>query len=236
MAAIALIRLIVLSVVLGFSVIVLALSAALTSTTETYLDGYFTFAALAIATAGLTLITLPIMIALEYTHSGGAFTSMVLVELVWLSILWVLWLATAADAAQNASDTFLVSCGDYLNDKVKGACNETSAIQAFSHLNWIILLAYTVLILVLSITAHNRQHTHVWKSSVGGAPFFTPGAAPANPPATSQPAHAGGISYPPTEVNAGGYEAPQVVHSMSGSQSGGTGPASVQAGTVHQTV
>ncbi|KAF8211543.1 hypothetical protein K438DRAFT_1958637 [Mycena galopus ATCC 62051] len=227
MAALALIRHIVLSVVLGFSVIVLGLSAALTSTTETYGDTYVTFAALAIATAGLTLITLPIMIALEYTQSGGAFTSMVLIELVWFSILWLLWLATGADTAQEASDTFHFSCGDYLNDIVKGACNQTSAIQAFSFLNWIILLAYTILILVLSIIAHNRQHTGVWKSSVRDAPFFTPAAAPVNP--TFQPADAAGVSYSLTQFNVGGYkyEAPHVVHSMSGSQSGETGPASV---------
>lgn len=49
------------AVVLGFSVIVLGLGAALTATTEKYLDGFFEFAALAIATASLTLITLPVM-------------------------------------------------------------------------------------------------------------------------------------------------------------------------------
>jgi hypothetical protein len=49
------------AVVLGFAVIVLGLSSALTSTTENYLAGFFEFAALAIATASLTIITLPIM-------------------------------------------------------------------------------------------------------------------------------------------------------------------------------
>ncbi|KAJ7499323.1 hypothetical protein FB451DRAFT_954409, partial [Mycena latifolia] len=161
------------AVVLGFAVIVLGLSAALTSTTEEFLAGYFEFAALAIATAALTLITLPIMIALEFLRPSTAFTSMIVVELSWLSILWVLWLATAADSAQAGQLTFISGCG-YINNSIEGACRETAAIQAFSFLNWIILMTYTTLILVLTIIASARKHTGVWKSSVADAPFFTP--------------------------------------------------------------
>ncbi|KAF7330772.1 hypothetical protein MVEN_02416100 [Mycena venus] len=250
MAPIPLIRLIALCVVLGFSAIVVGLGAALTSTTEKFLDGYFEFAALAIATASITLITLPIMcavekssvpnliierrIVLEILRPGVAFTSMIAVELSWLSILWVLWLATAADTAQAAQNTFISGC-DYFNDTVEGACRQTAAIQAFSFLNWLILMFYTLLILVLSIIAHSRQHTGVWKSSVAQAPFFTPSAAPAIPPVTSQTDAAPPASYGPSTVSPGspgGYEAQHIVHSASASQ-GGTGPASVQAGTVH---
>ncbi|KAJ7367895.1 hypothetical protein DFH08DRAFT_1070694 [Mycena albidolilacea] len=235
MAPISLIRMTVLSTVLAFAVIVVGLAASLTSTTEKYLDGYFEFAALAIATAGLTIITVPIMIALEITRAGTAFTSMIVVELSWLSILWVLWLATAADSAQVAANTF-VSCSDYFLKSIEGACRQTSGIEAFAFLNWIILLGYTILILVLSLIAHSRQHTGVWKSSVAQAPFFTPSAAPAIPPATSQPEAAPAVSYGPSTVSPGGYEAPQTVHSGGAVSHGGTGPASVQAGTVHESV
>ncbi|KAJ6516289.1 hypothetical protein C8R45DRAFT_239212 [Mycena sanguinolenta] len=234
MALLPLIRLVALSVVLAFSVIVLGLSAALTSTTETYLDGYFEFAALAIATSALTLLTLPVMIALEILQSGAAFTSMIIVELPWLSILWVLWLATGSDGAQAAQNVFVADCSDYI-PKIKAACQETSGIQAFAFLNWLILMAYTIFIFVLTIIAQTRKHTGVWRSSVAEAPFFTPGAAPAIPPATSQAIDAPAASYGPTTVSPGGYETQHVVHSANASQ-GGTGPASVQAGTVHQTV
>ncbi|KAJ7646139.1 hypothetical protein B0H17DRAFT_1098221 [Mycena rosella] len=231
MALIPLLRIIALSVVLGFAVIVLGLSAALTSTTETILDGFFEFAALAIATASLTLITLPIMIILEYMRPGQAFTSMIVVELSWLSILWVLWLATAADSAQAGQLTFISGCG-YIDSTVESACRETSAIQAFSFLNWIILMAYTVLILVLSIIASARKHTGVWRASVADAPFFTPGAAPAIPPVTSQHAAT------PSGTYGGGYTTqPYTAQPITQHTTGGTtGPASVQAGTVHQSV
>jgi hypothetical protein len=49
----------------------------------------------------------------------------------------VLWLATAADSAQVAANTF-VSCTDYFSSTIEGACRQTSAIQAFAFLNWII--------------------------------------------------------------------------------------------------
>jgi len=234
MALIPLIRLVALSVVLGFSVIVLGLSAALTSTTEKFLDGFFEFAALGIATASLTIITLPIMIALEHRRPGAVFTSMIVVELSWLSVLWVLWLATGADAAQ-AGQIFISGCG-YDDKIVDGACRETAGVQAFAFLNWIILLAYTIFILILTIIAASRKHAGVWKSSVTTAPFFTPGAATTAPPVTSQPASAPAGSYGnPSTVNAGGYEPQPISHGTAASQ-GGTGPASVQAGTVHQTV
>ncbi|KAJ7477134.1 hypothetical protein B0H11DRAFT_2029855 [Mycena galericulata] len=230
MALIPLIRIVALSVVLGFSVVVLGLAAALTSTTEKYLAGYFEFAALAIATASLTIITLPIMIVLERTRPGTVFTSMIVVELSWLSILWILWLATAADGAQAGQDTFISGCG-YVDTIIDGACRETAAIQAFSFLNWLILMVYTILILVLAIIASTRKHTGVWKSSVAEAPFFTPGAAPAIPPVTSQPASAPAGSY--GSPAAGGYNAQPISHGTMASQDE-TGPASVQAGTVYQ--
>ncbi|KAJ7162610.1 hypothetical protein C8R43DRAFT_947114 [Mycena crocata] len=226
MALIPLIRLVALSVVLAFAVIVLGLSAALTATTEKYLAGFFEFAALAIATASLTLITVPIMIVLERIRPGAAFTSMIAVELSWLSILWVLWLATAADGAQAGQLTFISGCG-YIDSVVDSACRESAGIQAFSFLNWLILMVYTILILVLTIIASTRKHTGVWKSSVAEAPFFTPGAAPAIPPVTSQPSSAPAGSY--------GASAQPVSHSAAPSQ-GGTGPSSVQAGTVHHSV
>ncbi|KAJ7179507.1 hypothetical protein C8R46DRAFT_642643 [Mycena filopes] len=230
MAVVPLIRLVALSVVLAFAVIVLGLSAALTATTEKYLGGYFEFAALAIATALITLLTVPVMIALEFMRPGAVFTSMIVVELSWLFIVWVLWLATAADAAQEGQ-IFISNCGDYLDGTVKTACQEAQAVQAFSFLNWIILMIYTIFILVLAITAASRKHTGVWKSSVADAPFFTPGNESSIPPVTSQPesAPAGSLGHGPHSVSTGGYEAQHIT-----TGAGGTGPASVQAGTVHQ--
>lgn len=47
-----------------FAIIVLGLAADLTSLTEEGLGGFFTFAAMGIAVAALTLLTLPVMYVL----------------------------------------------------------------------------------------------------------------------------------------------------------------------------
>jgi hypothetical protein len=83
-------------------------------------------------------------------------------------------------------------------------------------------MAYTILILVLTLIATTRKHTGVWKSSVADAPFFTAGAS------TAQPTSAQAGSY----GQSGGYTTQPVTHQTTG----GTGPASVQAGTVHHSV
>ncbi|KAJ7229058.1 hypothetical protein GGX14DRAFT_555099 [Mycena pura] len=250
-----LIRLVALSVVVAFAVIVLGLSAALTATTEKYLNGFFEFAALAIATASITMITVSVMIVLEFLKPGRAFTSKIVFELSWLFILWVLWLATAADASNSTQLTFISGCG-YVDSVINGACRETAGIQAFAFLNWLIraypipafplaclpfimrhrliaVMFYTILISTLATIAHARKHSGVWMSSVGEAPFFTPSAATAIPPV--QPAAAPAGLYGPNGNAASGAYEPQYGYGVS---EGGkaAGPTSVQAGTVHQSV
>lgn len=51
-----------------FSIIVLGLSAHVTWFTTTFYGGYYTFAALSIATAILSILTLPTMSVLNYSY------------------------------------------------------------------------------------------------------------------------------------------------------------------------
>ncbi|KAF7301574.1 hypothetical protein MIND_00722900 [Mycena indigotica] len=215
-----LLRLIALGVALLFAVIVLGLAAGLTATTEKYLGGYFEFAALAIATASITIVTIPVMIAFEFLQPGRVFTSKIAVEISWLFILWVLWLATAADATNAASVNFISRCGDYFSSRIESACRQTAGVQAFSFLNWLILMAYTVFILVLAIIAQSRGHAAIISrrstESIDGY----------RPPDSFEEEREG--------VNMEPYQ-PQHIHDP-GASEGGTGPASVQAGAVHQSV
>ncbi|KAJ7493104.1 hypothetical protein B0H11DRAFT_2007240, partial [Mycena galericulata] len=218
MAFIPLIRIIALSVVLGFSVIVLGVGAAAISSSVQYFSAYSTSAGLAIAVAVITLVTLPVMIFLEYTRPGAMFTSMIAFELGWLSFLWILWLASAGESVTAAQEVFVPGCG-YADSVIDGNCREIAAIEALSFLNWIVLMAYTTLILILTLIAATRKHSGVWKSSVADAPFFTPGAASTGTAGqTSAPMGPYGGSG---SANVGGY------------YPGETGPASVTAGTVH---
>ncbi|CDO68776.1 hypothetical protein BN946_scf184989.g42 [Trametes cinnabarina] len=116
-------------------IIVLSLGAHLTSLSEEYFESYYIFAALNIAVGGLTMLTIPVMVAIDFVRTG-AITSMVLVELVWLSILWVLWIATAAYTADQTSEAF--SACDFIYPILNQVCNETRAMEAFGFLAWIV--------------------------------------------------------------------------------------------------
>jgi hypothetical protein len=194
------IRLTTMAVVLLFSVITLALSAHLTSTTEKFLF-YYKFAAMALAVSLISLITLPVLIIVDFVRRG-AFTSMVIVELVWLGILWVLWLATGSLAASANLDCNVI----YFSNVLNTGCGEYQAIQAFSFLTWLVLVAYWILLLVASIIGATRGHP-VWTSTVKDNLFFVPAGGmkqevphPTQPPAQQSPYPAQSPAlYPPQQ-------------------------------------
>ncbi|KAF8212621.1 hypothetical protein K438DRAFT_2009973 [Mycena galopus ATCC 62051] len=225
----ALIRLVVLSTVVVFSLVALGMAAAFTSSWNNFIsaigldeDISIPFASLGIASAVLTIVTVPAMIALEILRPGGP-TSMIVVEIAWLAFLSILWLSTGAETAEsNPVGSFGFSCGDSkaerqialggddvdndFNNLVNSICTELPALEAFAFVTWIILMGYVGMLLVMSIMAANRKHTNVWTSSVAQAPF-------------SEPAPSSYGSY--SHNASAGQAAP---YSTSGS---------VQAGTVH---
>ncbi|KAJ7263631.1 hypothetical protein B0H12DRAFT_1230919 [Mycena haematopus] len=188
-----LIRLVVLSTVVVFALIALGVAAAFTSSTSAYLtesgtSQTFPFASLGIATAVFTMVTVPAMITLEILRPGGP-TSMIIVEILWLGFLSILWLSTGADAAGFSGGASLAfGCGNARDETDLGfdsdvptsdspteICQEMSALEAFAFLNWIVLMGYIGMLLVVSLVAANRKHTSVWTSSVANAPFSAPG-------------------------------------------------------------
>ncbi|KAK7471078.1 hypothetical protein VKT23_002493 [Stygiomarasmius scandens] len=166
-------RLAVLATCVVFALIVLGLAAHM----KHFTDGLdlrgapeklpLDYEGLAIATAILTLITLPVMIALDAVHKGKVFTSKVVVELVWLGILWVLWVATAAQSVVSFNKIFEgVGCDpDKLGGVLITFCRETQATAAFGFLIWIALFFYTLVLLAFSIRAADRGSS-VWFSGV----------------------------------------------------------------------
>jgi ABC-type multidrug transport system fused ATPase/permease subunit len=210
------IRKLALAVALLFSLITLSLAAHFTSTTEEVISGYYYFAVLAIATSVLTLVSLPVLLIVDMIRTG-AFTSMVVVEVGWLSILWVLWLATGADAADVSSKIFISGC-DYKNRLaiLRTPCHEAAAITAFSFLTWLVLLGYVILLLTFSIIGSNKGH-RVWTSSVKETDFLAApaGAQDGGYPTTFAPQMTHQNEYPPAQQSypqspaPTGYSSPQ---------------------------
>ncbi|TDL29603.1 hypothetical protein BD410DRAFT_31663 [Rickenella mellea] len=165
-------RLLTFGTSLGFSVIILGLCANILSLTLNLNNRYFVFSAFGLAIGILTVLFLLPMLVIDLTRKGPM-TSWIVVELPVLSVLWVLWLAVAADAVSDvvASDLFSGSC-DYLNSKVNTVCNSYKAIEAFGFLTWLILMAYTIVLLVFACISQSRGNKAVWTSSVRDTDFL----------------------------------------------------------------
>jgi hypothetical protein len=205
----AILRIVALVSTFVFSVVVLGLTAHFTSTTNTYIAVTYNFAALALASASISIVSIPVMLIVDFVRTG-AFTSMVVVELVWLSVIWVLWLSTAADTASFFSVFFNSSCG-YIDQIVNTACHEVQALEAFAFLTWLILLAYTITLLVYAIIGSSRGHK-TWTSTVKQGNFLAPagqtGGVQQPQYQQGQPAMPPMHQYPPPNPSPQSYPAP----------------------------
>lgn len=169
-----LIRLAVFAAVSVFSIIVLGIAAHMISVTVSTIGFYWTFAALGIATACLTIFTLPGLAALSIARKG-ALPNFIVVEAGWLTLLWILWLSTAAHIS-NATSILPTSCDFDLYIRGKTiACREFQAFQAFAWLNWIMLIGYTAFSIVLAFIQQLRGNI-VWNRSVNDVDLFAPSA------------------------------------------------------------
>jgi len=165
----------------------MSISADLIASTEP--SFYFKFSALALATSLLTLFTVVPMYLIDVLRQGAMF-SYIVVEIVWLSILWVLWLSSGSYAAWTDGqlinlDPLESSCnygilGD--RDGITQGCQEIKAVMAFSFLTWIILMIYTGVLLFLGIRAQGRGND-VWMASVREDAIFYPEAKSGGTPA-----------------------------------------------------
>ncbi|EMD40470.1 hypothetical protein CERSUDRAFT_111068 [Gelatoporia subvermispora B] len=127
--------------------------------------------AMAIAIGVLTMVTLLPMLIVDIFRTG-AFTSMILVEQIWLNLLWVLWLTVGALGASDVTGFYEGQCSTWSPAAVASSCDETQAVAAFGFLACFALTGYTSLIMVFAIIRHSRG-VPIWRTSVKEA--FAPG-------------------------------------------------------------
>ncbi|KAG1813230.1 uncharacterized protein BJ212DRAFT_1367319 [Suillus subaureus] len=169
-------RITLFSLAIAFSLIGLGLNAYFLSLTVPD-NFYFIFSALGVATAMLTIVTIPIMLIIDFTRRG-AFTSMIVFELSWLFILAILWVATAGEAITTFNYYYPRGCVDTTDPTYNAYCMELQAVEAFAFLNFFIFLGYTCVLLVFSIIGSSRGN-NVWTRSVKEATFFAQKSWPA---------------------------------------------------------
>jgi len=146
-----------------FALLELALGAAITNLTTTkFGGGYFSFAALGIATAILTFCTLPVMLFLSMRRSG-AIPSMVASEFGWTWLLWIMWIAVGGSAANIFGNT---NCNLNFIVPVETLCREVQAFEAFGFLTWIILFAYNIILTYIIVTESTRGNAGIWTTYI----------------------------------------------------------------------
>ncbi|KAG9050299.1 hypothetical protein FS837_006409 [Tulasnella sp. UAMH 9824] len=195
MTVLNIIRLVLFITTLVFSLIVLGILANFTHITSS-VGFYYNSFALGIATACLSLLFIGASLIIDRMRRG-AITSLVMIELSWVGLLWVLWLATAASITDLGIFT---TCG-YYNSEVESTCHQYQAAQAFSFLNWLMLFGWWVTLLSFSIRAASNGVSGVWRTPVTEHPGWGKNAtSPYGQPATP--------TYPTVPANNYGAPAP----------------------------
>ncbi|KAG8953708.1 hypothetical protein FRC04_001912 [Tulasnella sp. 424] len=174
------VRLVLFIVTACFSLIVLGILCNFTNITS-QAGFYYQSFALGIATSLLTFILIVASLVID-KFRRGAVTSLVMVELAWVGLLWVLWLSTAAAITDLGIFT---SCG-YYNTEVESTCHQYQAVEAFSFLNWLMLLGWWCTLLALSIRAASNGISGVWRTPVTEHPGWSKNAtSPYGQPSTT---------------------------------------------------
>jgi len=191
-------RLVTLSLVSVLALVVLALGAHMTNTLS-FASTVLEFSALAVATAVLTLVSLPVMLSIDMVRTG-AFTSWVSVEFGVVTFLWIMWLATAGKTTSVYVITPFTSgqCGAYFYSDIQALCAEWPTVMAISFFNWIILKVYSITLLVYAIQGHNRGHKNVWQATVKQGDFLGPAPPPEQANMAAEQKAGMTYQYPPS--------------------------------------
>lgn len=173
--------------VLAFALIVLGISGYWVS----LLGGYGTFVNFSLAVAVLTwAFVFPILLVSKLRR--GSFLSWVAVELGVVGFMWIMWLATASYITSMTAGYALNCDSRFLSTVEESICRQYQALQAFSWLNWLIIFAYLVMLIVFIVKAVSTGRS-VWTAEIADlSSFSAEGGAPSTNPNTM---------YPPSMAN-----------------------------------
>ncbi|KAF7314125.1 hypothetical protein HMN09_00571600 [Mycena chlorophos] len=168
----------------GVGFALLTLFALLSVGMGAYLMQYFDFtAAVAIAAGVLTLLTVPLMIILEAVKPNKFFTSAVLFEAIWLTLLSIIWLVSGGvNAVWNIGGDFSCDVADAIDDGISYAdsdddidyasgtigavCSMPQVLTAFSFASWVLLFFYVMSTMICACVSSSRRQARAWTGSV----------------------------------------------------------------------
>ncbi|KAI1787348.1 hypothetical protein LXA43DRAFT_1029677 [Ganoderma leucocontextum] len=153
------------------AVIVLGLCISSTSAFHQLLDGVFggqtlTYANLGIASAAMAVLTLPIMMFVDFINDGRIGLP-ILIEIPWLCVLWIMFISTGVSTKHFANDNTIPgsTCDERVFDEAKKICHEWAPIEIVSWVTAGLLFLYSITLLGITITRAYAGKS-MWGTSV----------------------------------------------------------------------
>ncbi|KAI9058796.1 hypothetical protein FKP32DRAFT_1227027 [Trametes sanguinea] len=163
--------------VAAFSMVVIGLCAHTTSFLDEVIktgagapDRSYHYADLGLAVGAVTLVSSVSMLLFDILF-GKIFTSYVMFEISWLSILWMFWVAVGSVTRDDDNYLYLGrdNCFDYseiLPHIVRVGCREVHVIEAFEFVTFGLLFFYVIALVVVAMRYRAKMHASPWTESV----------------------------------------------------------------------
>ncbi|KAG2339357.1 hypothetical protein BDR05DRAFT_1062201 [Suillus weaverae] len=172
-------RAIIFSISSVLALVVIGICAHIESLVAGYQNVNLSFLVFGLAAGSLTVLSLPLCLILGRVRRG-AFTSMIVFEIVWFLVLWLAWVGTAVDTVAGRAHYFPDGCiyTDY--PKSNQICYEITVAEGAAFLIFFSVFIYYDTIVLYAIIRAVRGKG-IWTSSVAAASEASGHPTPALP-------------------------------------------------------
>ncbi|KAI0354289.1 hypothetical protein OH77DRAFT_1521906 [Trametes cingulata] len=130
------------------------------------LSGSFPYTSLGIAVGAITIVSNALLIFLDFFFDN-IFTSFIIFEISWSSILWILWISVGATTLSEGKTIFKgESCSDFdvILPSAKNICDDIHPIAIVGFVNAALLFLYTAVLLFAAFTSSGSSSP--WTTSL----------------------------------------------------------------------
>ncbi|KAI0673116.1 hypothetical protein C8Q78DRAFT_969908 [Trametes maxima] len=156
------------------SLVVIALCAHTSSNLDKILSlvglaGSFPYTTLGITVGAISIVSNALLIFLDFIFDT-IFTSMLVFEIAWFSILWILWISVGATTLSEGNRIFSpYSCDDFsrafdVPKSLSNICEDIHPIVIVAFVNFALLFLYTAVLLFVAFTSSGS--TPAWTTSI----------------------------------------------------------------------
>ncbi|KAL7278699.1 hypothetical protein ACG7TL_007701 [Trametes sanguinea] len=130
-------------------------------------SGHFPYTSLGIAVSAITLVSSVLLIVLDFFFDN-IFTSYLIFEIPWLSIVWILWISVGATTLSEGKTIFQgqpCSTFNVVLPSAKEICEDVHPLAIIAFVNFALLFLYTASLVVVAF-ASSSSYSSPWTSSL----------------------------------------------------------------------